>query len=132
MREKHLYEYAVIRVLPRVDREEFINVGVIVYCAPKNFLRAECSIDDGRLDAFAAGADLSELNDHLGSVCRICKGGEDAGPIGRLSIGERFRWLTAPRSTIVQTSAVHTGFTEDPEQTLKELVTKLVGRSRTD
>ena len=126
MREKHLYEYAVIRVLPRVDREEFMNVGVIVYCAPKNFLRAKCDIDATRLKAFAGDADLSELNEHLDSLCRICKGGEDAGPIGKLSIGERFRWLTAPRSTIVQTSPVHTGFTYDPEETLAGLVGKLV------
>ena len=126
MREKHLYDYAVIRVLPRVDREEFMNVGVILYCAPKNFLRAECDINDERLRAFAGDADLSELNEHLESLCRICKGGEDAGPIGKLSIGERFRWLTAPRSTIVQTSPVHTGFTEDPENTLKALIAKLV------
>ena len=127
MREKHLYEYAVIRVLPRVDREEFINVGVILYCAPENFLRAECDIDDARLKAFAGDADLGELNEHLDSLCRICEGGENAGPIGKLSIGERFRWLTAPRSTIVQTSPVHTGLTDDPERTLKDLINKLVG-----
>lgn len=126
MREKHLYEYAVIRVLPRVDREEFMNVGVILYCAPKNFLRAHCDIVDARLKAFAGEADLSELNEHLESICRICKGGEGAGPIGKLSIGERFRWLTAPRSTIVQTSPVHTGLTTDPEKTLQDLLTKLV------
>ena len=126
MREKHLYEYAVIRVLPRVDREEFINVGVILYCAPKNFLRAECDIDQERMKAFAVDADLSELNEHLYSLCRICKGGEEAGPIGKLSIGERFRWLTAPRSTIVQTSPVHTGLSADPSRTLQELLAKLV------
>ena len=126
MHEKHLYEYAVIRVLPRVDREEFINVGVILYCAPKSFLRAECDIDDARLKAFVGDADLSELNEHLESLCRICKGGEEAGPIGKLSIGERFRWLTAPRSTIVQTSPVHTGLTADPDKTLKDLMSKLV------
>ena len=126
MQEKHLYEYAVIRVLPRVDREEFINVGVILYCAPKDFLRAECAVDPARLTAFAGDADMRELNDHLDSVCRICKGGENGGPIGKLPIGERFRWLTAPRSTIVQTSPVHTGLTVDPENTLAELMNKLV------
>ena len=126
MQEKHLYEYAVIRVLPRVDREEFINVGVILYCAPKNFLRAECDINEERLKTFAGNADLGELNEHLESLCRICKGGEEAGPIGKLSIGERFRWLTAPRSTIVQTSPVHTGLTADPERTLDDLLSKLV------
>lgn len=126
MPEKHLYEYAVIRVLPRVDREEFMNVGVILYCAPKSFLRAECSIDAKRLKIFAGRADLIELDEHLSSLCRICTGGDDSGPIGRLSIGERFRWLTAPRSTIVQTSAVHTGLTANPAETLAELLSKLV------
>jgi len=126
VQDKSLYEYAVIRVLPRVDREEFINVGVILYSAQANFLRAECSIDDGRLKGFAHGAELSDINEHLDSVCRICSGGDDAGPIGKLSLGERFRWLTAPRSTVVQTSAVHTGLTNDPERTLQELLEKLV------
>ena len=121
-----MYEYAVIRVLPRVDREEFINVGVILYCAARGFLRAECAIDTGRLRAFAGDADLSGLDDHLNSLCRICQGGKNGGPIGTLSIGERFRWLTAPRSTIVQTSPVHTGLTEDPEATLADLMNKLV------
>lgn len=126
MQEKHLYDYAVIRVLPRVEREEFINVGVILYCPSLNFLRAECSIDEDRLAAFASGTDLAEVREHLGSVCRICTGSEDSGPIGKMSLGERFRWLTAPRSTVVQTSAVHTGFTIDPEETLKRLVEQLV------
>ena len=126
MQEKHLYDYAVIRVLPRVEREEFINVGVILYCASLNFLRAECSIDEERLRAFASGADLGEVREHLTSVCRICTGSEDSGPIGKMSLGERFRWLTAPRSTVVQTSAVHTGFTDDPEATLKRLLSQLV------
>ena len=126
MHDKRLYEYAVIRVLPRVDREEFINVGLILYCAQANFLRADCSIDNGRLKGFAREVDLSDINEHLDSVCRICSGGNDAGPIGKLSLGERFRWLTAPRSTVVQTSPVHTGLTNDPERTLKELVEKLV------
>ena len=127
MQEKHLYDYAVIRVLPRVEREEFINVGVILYCASLNFLRAECSIDEDRLASFAGGTDLTEVREHLGSVCRICTGDADSGPIGKMSLGERFRWLTAPRSTVVQTSAVHTGFTNNPEETLKRLVEQLVG-----
>jgi hypothetical protein len=121
-----LYEYAVIRVLPRVDREEFINVGVIVYCQSLDFLRAECSINEDRLSSFAAGSDLTEVEEHLRSVCRICSGADGSGPIGKMSLGERFRWLTAPRSTVVQTSAVHTGFTNDPEETLRKLVQRLV------
>ena len=126
MQGKILYEYAVIRVLPRVDREEFINVGVILYCAPANFLRAECSNDESRLQSFSRQTDLSDVNEHLKSVCKICSGGEEVGPIGKLSLGERFRWLTAPRSTVVQTSPVHTGLTKDPEATLQELLNKLV------
>lgn len=126
MQEKSLYEYAVIRVLPRVEREEFINVGVIVYCQSLDYLRAECTIDEGRLASFAAGRDLSQVKEHLGSVCQICSGSDDSGPIGKMSPGERFRWLTAPRSTVVQTSAVHTGFTNDPNETLTRLVEKLV------
>ena len=126
MQERTLYEYAVIRVLPRVDREEFINVGVIVYCQSLDFLRAECSINEDRLSSFAAGSDLTEVEEHLRSVCRICSGADGSGPIGKMSLGERFRWLTAPRSTVVQTSAVHTGFTNDPEETLRKLVQRLV------
>jgi hypothetical protein len=126
VQEKHLYEYAVIRVLPRVDREEFLNVGVLLYCQPLNFLRAACSMNENRLKAFAADVKPEVLKEHLEAVERICSGGKDAGPIGRLSIGERFRWLTAPRSTVVQTSAVHTGLTRDAEATLQDLMEKLV------
>ena len=126
MQERTLYEYAVIRILPRVDREEFINVGVILYCPGFKFLRADCSVNENRLRAFAADLRVSEMKDHLKSVGQICSGGEGSGPIGRLSPGERFRWLTAPRSTVVQTSAVHTGLTVDPERTLHDLMEKLV------
>ena len=126
MQEKHLYDYAVIRVLPRVERDEFINVGVILYCRSLNFLRAACSVNEARLTSFAGDADLSEVREHLGSLCQICSGSEGSGPIGKMSLGERFRWLTAPRSTVVQTSPVHTGFTNDPDETLKKLVSQLV------
>lgn len=126
MQQKCLYEYAVIRALPRVDREEFINVGVILYCAERNFLRAECLIDEERFTAFAGASAMDDIKPHLESVCHISSGATSAGPIGKLSIGERFRWLTAPRSTIVQTSPTHTGFTDDPEKTLRTLLDKLV------
>ena len=126
MQEKHLYEYAVIRVLPRVDREEFLNVGVLLYCQSQKFLRAACSVDQTRLRAFAADVKPEVLQEHLAAVERICCGGNEAGPIGKLSIGERFRWLTAPRSTVVQTSPVHTGLTDNAEATLSALVEKLV------
>lgn len=126
MQRKSLYDYAVIRVLPRVDREEFINVGVILYCADQNFLKAQCSIDEKRLIAFAGANAMTDIQPHLEALCRISSGGSDAGPIGTMPMGERFRWLTAPRSTIVQTSAVHTGFTSDPAGTLASLLEKLV------
>ncbi len=126
MQEKALYEYAVIRVVPRVDREEFLNVGVLLYCQPRNFLRAACSVNENRLKAFAADLRPELVKEHLASIDRICGGGEGGGPIGQLSNGERFRWLTAPRSTVVQTSPVHTGLTDDPEKTLHELMRKLV------
>ena len=126
MQEQVLYEYAVIRVLPRVDREEFLNVGVVLYCQPLDFLRAACSVNEGRLKAFAGDLRPDLVKEHLASIERICKGSDDAGPIGVLSIGERFRWLTAPRSTVVQTSPVHTGLTRDAAATLQDLVEKLV------
>ena len=126
MQDKHLYDYAVIRVLPRVEREEFINVGVILYCRSLDYLKAVCSIDEGRMASFASRADLTDVREHLSSICRICTGNDDSGPISRMSLGERFRWLTAPRSTVVQTSAVHTGLTADPDMTLNSLVEQLV------
>jgi hypothetical protein len=126
VQEKDLYEYAVIRVLPRVDREEFLNVGILLYCQTRNFLRAACSLNEARLKVFAADLSPDLLHEHLASIERIAKGGDSAGPIGKLSLGERFRWLTAPRSTIVQMSPVHTGMTSDPQRTFEDLMDKLV------
>ena len=125
MQEKHLFEYAVIRVIPRVERGEFLNVGVILYCQPHGFLQASCEIDQQRITAFGA-VELAEIEEHLRSFEVICAGGEGSGPIGKLSRGERFRWLTAPRSTIVQTSPVHSGLCLDPAETLNDLMEKLV------
>ena len=109
MSEKQLFEYAVIRLVPCVDRLEFINVGIIVYSGLRKFLRADFELNELRLRALCQDTRIEELREHLAAFARICKGGADSGPIGRLSAGERFRWLTAPRSTIVQTSPVHTG-----------------------
>lgn len=125
MREKHLFEYAVIRVIPRVERGEFLNAGVILYCQSHSFLQASCEIDQGRFAAFG-DVELTEIEEHLRSIELICTGGDNSGPIGKLSRGERFRWLTAPRSTIVQTSAVHSGLCLDPAKTLNDLMEKLV------
>jgi hypothetical protein len=126
MQEKDLFEYAVIRVVPCVEREEFLNVGVIVYCAKQGFLKTIYELKEERLRAFSCNIDLAELQDGLRSFERICAGGEVAGPIGKLPIASRFRWLTATRSTIVQTSAVHPGLCTDAAETLIRLHKQLV------
>lgn len=126
MREKHLFEYAVIRLVPCVEREEFLNVGVIVYCPPQVFLQTAFDLDEKRFRAFACDLKLSEIEEHLLAFERICAGGAKSGAIGKLPMGERFRWLTAPRSTVVQTSPVHTGLCLDSRETLMRLLAKLV------
>jgi hypothetical protein len=126
MQQKYLFEYAVIRVVPRVEREEFLNIGVILYCAKQKFLRAKYLLDESRLHAFAPSLDIGELKEHICSMERICLGDKDAGPIGKLDIASRFRWLTATRSTVVQTSKVHPGFCDDAAETLEKLFEQLV------
>jgi hypothetical protein len=128
MPEKHLFEYAVLRVVPRVEREEFLNVGVILYCASRGFLQVRFEVPEARLQAFAgAELDMMELRERLRSFERICGGRKEGGPIGQLAVASRFRWLTATRSTIVQTSPVHPGLCEDPTETLDRLYAQLVG-----
>ncbi|MET0634864.1 MAG: DUF3037 domain-containing protein [Chitinophagaceae bacterium] len=127
MPEQQLFEYAVIRFVPRVEREEFINIGVILYCKSLRFLETRFTIDRNRVDCFCAGADCDELEKHLRSFESISKGTADAGPIGKLEPALRFRWLTAARSTIVQSSKVHPGLTTDPLATLDKLLIQLVG-----
>ena len=126
MQENHLFEYAVIRVVPRVEREEFVNVGVILYCSHQKFLDTRFILNPDRLKALCSDLDLVELNNHIESFERICRGGSAAGPIGVLSIAERFRWLTATRSTILQTSKVHPGLCDDANKTLLRLYHELV------
>jgi hypothetical protein len=126
VREKHLFEYSVIRLVPCVEREEFLNVGVIVYCPPQAFLQTAFELNEERLRAFAGDLKISEIEEHLLAFERICTGGVEAGAIGKLPAGERFRWLTAPRSTIVQTSPVHTGLCLDAGETLTRLLAKLI------
>ncbi|MDF2433104.1 MAG: hypothetical protein JWP44_2735 [Mucilaginibacter sp.] len=126
MQQKHLFEYAVIRVIPRVEREEFLNIGVIVFCAKQKFLQARYLLDEDRLQAFSAAIDIAELKEHVCAIERICLGNKDAGPIGKLDIASRFRWLTATRSTILQTSKVHPGFCDDASETLNRLFEQLV------
>lgn len=126
MPDMHLYEYAVIRVVPCVEREEFINVGVVVYCASQGFLQTRFSLPAERLLAFSSVPEPAELAARLGAFEQICAGRKTGGPIGQLPIASRFRWLTATRSTVVQTSAVHPGLCADPQLTLNRLFAQLV------
>lgn len=126
MQDNQLFEYAVIRVVPRVDREEFLNVGVILFCKKQNFLEAKFKLDDERVRIFCPKLDIEVVVEHLKTVERICRGDKDAGPIGKLPIAERFRWLTATRSTIVQTSKTHPGFCVNAGETLSKLFEQLV------
>ncbi len=123
---KNLFEYAVIRVMPRVEREEFINVGVILYCAKEKYLRCVFHVDENRLKAFSFELDLGTVLHNIQAIERICLGGKTSGTIGQLDLASRFRWLTATRSTVVQTSKVHPGFCIDAEETLMKLQQQLV------
>jgi hypothetical protein len=128
MPAKHLFEYAVLRVVPRVEREEFLNVGVILYCSSQGFLQATCELNETRLLAFAGTSlDFTDVHERLRSFERICQGRATGGPIGQLAIASRFRWLTAQRSTIIQTSPVHPGLCENAADTLARLHAQLVG-----
>ncbi len=119
------FDYAIIRVVPRVEREEFINAGVILFCRTQRFLAAEIALDAQRLQALAPSANVECVTTHLNLIPRICAG--DAGhPIGRLDQAERFHWLVTPRSTSVQVSAVHTGVCTQPAATLAHLLQTMV------
>jgi Protein of unknown function (DUF3037) len=120
------FQYAIVRVVPRVERGECMNVGVVFFCRPRRFLAARIALDDARLAAFAPELDLAEVRAHLDAMTRIADGDPDAGPVARLEQSERFHWLVAPSSTVIQTSPVHTGLCDDPEATLAGLVEKLV------
>jgi Protein of unknown function (DUF3037) len=126
MQENHLFEYAVIRIVPRVEREEFLNIGVILYCKQEQFLQTLFTIDDERLRAFDGYLDKAALKEHLCAFEKICIGDITAGEIAKLDIASRFRWLTAARSTIVQTSKVHPGLCANAAATLTKLYTQLV------
>ncbi|WP_313954369.1 DUF3037 domain-containing protein [Frankia sp. CpI1-P] len=116
----------MIRIVPRVERGEFVNVGVMLYCQRSRYLDLRCRLDEGRLGVLDPYLDPAVVVAHLAAFRAVCCGGEQAGPAGRLTAGERFRWLTAPRSTVVQTSPVHTGLTGDPAAELDRLVALLV------
>lgn len=120
------YDYAIVRVVPRVDREEFINAGVVLSCPERDFLDARIELDERRLLALDPGVDLESLRANLASIPAICAGGPAAGPIGRLSRRERFHWLVAPRSTMIQMSPVHSGRCREPAEALEHLVQTMV------
>ena len=126
MRAPCSYDYAIIRVVPRVDREEFVNVGVIVSCPALDYLAARIELDEARLRALYPDVDLDTVRQNLASIPVICAGGPGSGPIGRLTPRERFHWLVAPRSTMIQTSSVHTGRCEQPSQVMENLLDKMV------
>ena len=126
MQEKHLYEYAVIRVLPKVEREEFINVGVILFSKRAKYINVCYHIDENKLKLFPSELDIDSLNESLKALEKICKGHKEGGYIATFDIPERFRWLTAVRSSSIQTSRPHPGFALDLDQTLDRLFNELV------
>lgn len=126
MRSQQVYDYAVIRVVPRVEREEFINAGVVVSCQASRTLAAAVALDSARLHALDPYADIETLQRHLDAIVRICRGDADGGPIAALPARARFHWLTARRSSIIQVSPVHTGRTGDPDGLCARLLARMV------
>ena len=123
---RHPFSYAVLRVVPRVERGEAINAGVLLYCQPMDFLGSRTHLSEDRLLALDAEADVAAIRQALETAADVCAGAERAGAAGREGPGRRFRWLTAPRSTVVQPGPVHTGLTADPEAELDRLLQVLV------
>jgi hypothetical protein len=124
------FDYALIRVVPRVEREEFVNAGVILFCLARDFLGARVELDRDRVRALHPDVDLAVVDEHLAAIPRVCAGGDGSGPIGRLSLRERFHWLVAPRSTVIQVSPVHSGLCDDPERALERLMDRMVRAPR--
>ena len=120
------YEYAVLRAAPRVQRGEFVNVGVLLYCRATDFLRAAWDVDPDRLRALDPGVDVDAVCSSLELIRAICAGDPSAGPAAATTIGERFRWLASPRSTVVHAGPIHGGLTDDPEAELERLLTLFV------
>jgi hypothetical protein len=123
----HPFQYAIVRVVPRVERGESMNAGVILFCRPRRYLAARVDLDENRLKALAPDADPQSVRAHLDAIARIAAGDLAGGPIAALPRPERFHWLVAPSSTIIQPSAVHTGMTEDPAKELDHLFDSMVG-----
>jgi hypothetical protein len=120
------FDYAVFRVVPRVEREEFVNAGVVLFCLGRDFLRARVEVNEPRLRSLWPAADVELIRQHLEGIPRICAGSADGGPIARLPLRERFHWLVSPRSTIIQVSPVHSGLCDSPERALDELFEQMV------
>ena len=120
------FQYAIVRVIPRVERGECLNAGVVLFCRPRRFLAATVELDEHRLRALAPDVDLAAVRGHLDALCRIAAGDPAAGPIAALPPSERFHWIVAPASTIIQCSPVHTGLTDDPARELERLLARLV------
>lgn len=126
MQGKHLYEYAVIRLVPKVEREEFFNVGVILFSKKANYIKSLCRVDEKKLELYVSEVDREQVFAHLEVFNKISSGAQDGGPIARLEVPERFRWLTAIRSSCIQTSRPHAGFSDDLDRTLDRLFKELV------
>jgi hypothetical protein len=123
---KHLFEYAVIRVVPRVEREEFLNVGLMLFCKQQRYLQTLFHLDKNRLQVLFPALDVDEVQAYLSAFEKISTGSKDGGPIAKLDLPSRFRWLTATRSTVVQVSKTHVGFCDDLEKTNQRLFEQLV------
>ena len=123
---RNAFQYAIVRVLPRVERGECLNVGIVLLCRPRRFLGARIALDEARLAAFAPHLDPATIRPHLDAIERVAAGDPAAGPIARLGQAERFHWLVAPSSTVIQASDVHSGLCDDPALELEHLVATLV------
>lgn len=128
MPDRKSFDYAVLRVVPRVEREEFVNVGVVVFSPALGYLGCRIEVDEARLRALWPAADVEAIRRHLDAVRAVCAGDRAAGPIASLSLSERFHWLTAPRNTMIQPSPVHAGLCDEPEATLDRLFLTTVAR----
>lgn len=126
MQGKHIYEYAVIRVVPRVEREEFMNIGIILFSKKANYIKAKYIINEDKLKCFTTDLDIDSLRINLQSFDKICTGEQSGGYIASLEVHERFRWLTAIRSTSIQTSRPHPGFSSDLDKTFDKLFDEFV------
>mgnify|MGYP003611118951 FL=1 len=126
MQEKYLYEYAVIRVVPRVEREEFLNVGIILFCKRAKFIKMLYTVEESKMKLFSSELDFEQLQLNLESFQKIAHGAKNGGPIAQFELSERFRWLTALRSSAIQTSRPHPGFSNDLDKTAQRLFEEMV------